>query len=188
MNELGIALGWLAIQVTLAMLPAAALHLLASRRGPVAGSWMAAASLAMVVGISVLAFFPGRSFMSCALGGKPIAWEHARLPSRPKQDDLRAPAAVSPASSAYSPWHKFMRSGKGSGSRLTLTAAANSRWAGVVAWAGLDRQGWGLFRLLVGLWAVHECRRRGRRIDDAGATLTCWKRSRPPCTVTRRSS
>jgi len=58
MNELGLALGWLAIQVTLAMLPAAALHLLSSRRGPVAGSWMAAAGLAMIVGLTALAFLP----------------------------------------------------------------------------------------------------------------------------------
>jgi len=58
MNELGIALGWLAIQITLAMLPAVGLHLLASRRGPAAGSWMAAASLAMIVGLTMLAFLP----------------------------------------------------------------------------------------------------------------------------------
>ena len=58
MNELGIALAGLVIQVTLAMLPATALHLLASRRGPVAGSWTAAASLAMIVGLTVLAFLP----------------------------------------------------------------------------------------------------------------------------------
>ena len=69
MNGLGIALGGLAIQITLAMLPAMVLHLLASRRGPVAGSWMAAASLAMIVGISVLAIVPRPNFqLLVALG------------------------------------------------------------------------------------------------------------------------
>ena len=46
LTELEIALAWLAIKVTLVLLPAALLHLVASRRGPAAGAWMAGAGLA----------------------------------------------------------------------------------------------------------------------------------------------
>ena len=56
------------------------------------------------------------------------------------------------------------------GSRMTLTSASGSRWAGIAASVALIGMGWGLFRLLLGLWAVHECWRRGTRIDDADAT------------------
>ena len=50
MNDLGMTLAWLAVQVTLVLVPALALHALASRRGPAAGAWVAALSLGLVVG------------------------------------------------------------------------------------------------------------------------------------------
>src|SRR5262249_17005046 len=59
MNELGITLAWLAVQVLLLGLPSLALHALATRRGPAAGAWVAALSLGLVVVLSVSAWIPG---------------------------------------------------------------------------------------------------------------------------------
>ena len=47
MNDLGMTLSWSAIQVTLVLVPAAALHALASRRGPASGAWIATLGLAL---------------------------------------------------------------------------------------------------------------------------------------------
>ena len=46
MTDLGMSFAWSAIQVTLVLVPAAALHALASRRSPASGSWIATLSLA----------------------------------------------------------------------------------------------------------------------------------------------
>ena len=59
MNDLGLTLAWLAVQVALLLLPALALHALASRRGPAAGAWVASLSLGLVVALNVAAFVPG---------------------------------------------------------------------------------------------------------------------------------
>ena len=58
MNEIGIALVWCAIQVTLIGLLAAGFCVLFRRVGPSAGSLIALSGLLVVVGLSVLAFSP----------------------------------------------------------------------------------------------------------------------------------
>jgi beta-lactamase regulating signal transducer with metallopeptidase domain len=172
MKELGFALSGLVTQVTLAMLPAIALHLLASRRGPVAGSWMAAASLAMIVGISVMALVPLPKIM-----GEPATFatasEYRRgtIPAALPDIGDRKEAAVGSLESvrfltltqARSIWRRV-------GSRLVLIPNPWMRWAGIAALVALAGMGIGLFRLLLGLWAVHVCRRKGTRIDDSDAT------------------
>ncbi len=65
MNDLGLTLAWLAVQVAFLLLPALALHALASRRGPAAGAWVAALSLGLVVALNVAAFVPR----------DPVRWE-----------------------------------------------------------------------------------------------------------------
>ena len=47
MNDLGLTLAWSAVQVSLVMVPAGALHALASRRGAASGAWIAALGLAL---------------------------------------------------------------------------------------------------------------------------------------------
>ena len=59
MNDLGLTLAWLAVQVALVLAPALALYALASRRGAVAGSWVASMSLGLVVILNAAAFLPG---------------------------------------------------------------------------------------------------------------------------------
>jgi len=172
MNELGIALGWLAIQIALAMLPAAALHLLASRRGPVAGSWMAAASLVMIVGITALVFFPRPEIGGEAVTASTVSQSHGgNIPSALSHGgDRKESSASSPASDGFLAPTQARAIWTRLGSLLAHSAAPALRWAGIAALAALIGMGLGLFRLVLGLWAVHECRRRGTRIDDADAT------------------
>ena len=169
MNQLGIALGWLAIQVTLAMLPAIALHLVASRRGPVAGSWLAAAGLAMIVGISVLAIIPRPQFpiLFVPAQGQSLSVNVSSAVHKP--GDRQGSAADAPAAGHFLSLEQVHAIWQRVGSRLTLPAASNSPWPGIVAWAALIGMSWGLLRLLLGLWAVHECRRRAIRVDEADA-------------------
>ncbi len=170
MNALGIALGCLAIQISLAMLPATALHLLASRRGPVAGSWMAAASLAMIVGLTALAWLPRPE-----IGGEAMARTMSQTrepdvsPALPDAGNHKQSAVGSPAFEGFLSLTQAQAIWRRLGSRLALNAAPWMRWAGIAALAALIGMGGGLFRLLLGLWAVHECRRRGKRIDDDAA-------------------
>jgi hypothetical protein len=172
MNDLGIGLGWLAVQVTLVMLPAAALHLLASRRGPVAGSWMAAASLAMIVGLTLLAFLPRPEIWGAPVTASTESQAYERdIPSAlPSASDRKETAAGSPASDRFPTLTQARAIWTRLGSLLALTAAPGKRWAGISALTALMGMGLGLFRLLLGLWAVHECGRRGKRIDNADAT------------------
>src|SRR4051812_5422579 len=79
MTSLEITLAWIIIQVTLSLLPAVALHLLASRRGPASGSWTAAASLVMIVAITLLALLP-----------RPRSW----TPGRSRDIELAASTAT----------------------------------------------------------------------------------------------
>ena len=58
MNDLGLTLAWLAVQVGLLLVPALAVHALASRRGPARGAWVAALSLGLVVALSVAGLVP----------------------------------------------------------------------------------------------------------------------------------
>ena len=58
MNDLGMTFAWCALQVSLLMVPAVALHALASRRGAAAGAWTAAFGLTLSVAITVVAFCP----------------------------------------------------------------------------------------------------------------------------------
>ena len=58
MNHLGLRLAWLAVQVAILLVPALALHVVVSRRGPAPGASVAALCLGLVVALSVAAFFP----------------------------------------------------------------------------------------------------------------------------------
>ena len=58
MNDLGVTLAWLALQVAILLAPALAVHALASRRGPALGAWVAALSLGLVVALDIAVFVP----------------------------------------------------------------------------------------------------------------------------------
>jgi hypothetical protein len=58
MNDLGLTLLWLAVQVSILLLPALAINALTSRRGPAAGAWVGALSLGLVLALNVMALVP----------------------------------------------------------------------------------------------------------------------------------
>ena len=82
MNDLGLTLAWLAVQVALLLVPALALHALASRRGPARGAWVAALSLGLVVALNAAAFVPG------------IAVRWRRLPAKRSHRRRCRPATI----------------------------------------------------------------------------------------------
>ena len=168
MNDLGLTLAWLAVQVALVLAPALALYALASRRGPVAGAWVASMSLGLVVVLNAAAFLPGigrgrpareRSQRRDAASGR------GRDPGRRS----RSPAAATPraarrAGAGRSPgWRvAWDRLGRGAAE----PAVRLRPWGGVLAALAIAGTGAGLLRLTIGLWAVVACRRRGRPVDD----------------------
>ena len=94
MNDLGLTLAWLTVQVAIFLAPALALHALASRRGPVPGAWVATLSLGLVVALNLAAFIPG-----IGLNPKGLASEIA--PATMSREDEAAPA-IPPSSSGRS--------------------------------------------------------------------------------------
>ena len=83
MNDLGLTLAWSAVQVSLVLVPAAALHALASRRSPASGAWVASLSLGLVVALSLLSLAP-RAGASAAgdRPGRDVASRPAGAPVR----------------------------------------------------------------------------------------------------------
>ena len=95
MNELGIALAWLAVQVTIVVVPALALHASASRRGPASGAWVAVVSLGLIALLCVVGLIagPGRAVTEpgIAIASAAPAAAEALTPLPPP--DLAAPIA-----------------------------------------------------------------------------------------------
>jgi hypothetical protein len=172
MNDLGLALVWLALQVTLLLVPALALNALALRRGPDSGAWVAALSLGLVVVLNAAA-------LTWRLGNR----AHAALPraltsSTPGRQEAGADQTVGrpgwPDIPGRSRSHTRGRWGVASLEvawdrleRQAIAPLARCRpWAGTVGAVLAAATVAGLFRLILGLWAVGLCRRQGRVIGD----------------------
>ncbi|MDR3635457.1 MAG: M56 family metallopeptidase [Isosphaeraceae bacterium] len=168
MNDLGVTLAWLAVQVALVLAPALALQTLAARKGPAAGAWVAALSLGLVVVLSVWALLPVRerpgaipaarrapfhteagAVMVAEAAGRADAGPHAGLGL-----DLAALARA---------WARLERG-------ASAPAARCRPWGSALAGLALAGTGAGLLHLALGLWAIGLCRRRGRPVDDPGMT------------------
>ncbi len=167
MNDLGLNLAWLAVQVSLMLVPALLLYAMAARRGPDRGAWAAALSLTLVVVLNVAALLPG-------LG-------RGRRIGDGRNDEALAPAAVatpaapSPADSPDSPRRPMSGAGSFAAwrvawARLERGAAGPAErcrpWGSTLAAVALAGTAAGLLRLIVGLGAVVACRRRGKPVDD----------------------
>ncbi len=87
MNDLGLTLAWLAVQVSLVLVPAAALCALAARRSPSAGAWAASLSLGLVVTLNAVAFLPD-------IGGVGRVAENDRIAVMPRPADAAAPSTL----------------------------------------------------------------------------------------------
>jgi beta-lactamase regulating signal transducer with metallopeptidase domain len=174
MRELGLTMAWSAVQITLILLPAAALHLLASRRSAASGSWMAVVGLSLSVALSAAAFVPRprnwhsgplRARAGTASTSHPVVTSAGSRMSTSPTGEQRPPSdRLSPSLGGLQPlW-----------SRLQLGANAPPehvrRWGSALAIAGIVVAGVGLARLLIGAWAVRVCRRRGTIVDDSALT------------------
>ena len=165
MNDLGLTLAWLAVQVSLVLVPALALSALASRRSPSAGAWVASLSLSLVVALNAAAFLPGIG------SGRRVA----------ENDRNRRAAAVRPMPRLPAPSAMMARAARmsatgrsrtcespGPGSSAGRPSRRRGSGPGEERWRSLPSPGSasGLLRLALGLGAVVACRRRGRLVDD----------------------
>jgi len=194
MNELGMTLAWLAVQVLLLGLPSLALHALATRRGPASGAWVAALSLGLVVVLSVSVLMTGNGRAGgrfAGAGATPMparAYGHAPDPSPEAIGHGDAPDRT----------RRLLGHGWGlAGLRVAWTrfergaaepAARCRPWSRLLAVVALAGTGVGLLRLVIGLWAVRIWRRHGRTVDDPGMTglldeLRGAMRCRPPVEI-----
>ena len=172
MNDLGIALVWIAVQVTLVLVPALALIVLASRRGPASGAWAATLSLGLVAALSVTSLIGG-SRAAVETVQKPTAPPKSTQPAAPSRmlegGPVSNPDASIPTGGGWdlstltSAWHRLGRS-------AAEPAARVRPWGSLMAVLALVAMGYSLLRLLTGLLAVAVCRRRGRLIDDPDLT------------------
>jgi hypothetical protein len=169
MNDLGLTLAWLAVQVGLLLVPAIVIHALATRRGPARGAWVAALSLALVVALSVAAFVPGIRWR-----GKPpiesstppaeAIGDHATtdIPSRStSHSDGSHPATGRRLSLDWLrlAWDRLERG-------AAEPAARCRPWGSLLAILALAGATAGLLRLMLGLCAVLVCCRRGKPVGD----------------------
>jgi beta-lactamase regulating signal transducer with metallopeptidase domain len=169
MSALGLSFVWVAVQVTLLLVPVFVLHWGASRRGAAAGAWVASISFAFVLLLSALALLPGsfserehsRPVASAIIetGGSPSSHEETRSSS------IDGSPAVLPLGSGWSltrlisGWQFIGRSTTEQVGRVPTLAVGFAYL--VVAGAAA-----GLLRLFGGIWAIARLRRRGRAIDD----------------------
>jgi beta-lactamase regulating signal transducer with metallopeptidase domain len=167
MNDLGLTLAWLAVQVTLVLVPALALYATAARRGPDRAAWVAALSLALVVALNVAAFLPGigrgyrRGEVCNAEASRPV--EVATLAESPIADGRDAPRHPTSGPGLFAGWRVAW-------ARLERGAAEPAErcrpWGTMLASLALAGSAAGLIRLALGLGAIFVCRRRGKTVDD----------------------
>ncbi len=170
-------LAWLAVQVLLFGLPCLALHALATRRGPAAGAWVAALCLGLVVVLSVSAILTGNRRAADRFAGAGARTVPARASDGQTADP--SPEAIGHGDA---PDRTGLQLGHGWGlaglrvawnrfERGAAEPAARCRpWSRLLAVVALAGTGVGLFRLVIGLWAVRIWRRHGRTVDDPGMT------------------
>ncbi len=96
MNELGIALVWCSLQVTVVALVAACLYVVARRFFPLTGSLVPLTSLLVVVALSAMALSPWPRWADWTVAQ---VWENAssargRRPTSVSENSTNAPSAV----------------------------------------------------------------------------------------------
>ncbi len=171
MNDLGLSLAWSAVQVTMFLLPAALLHLLASRKSPDSGAWVAALGLSAVVALG------GAAVVGRFGGGVATKVEETstRVDQRSENTIVSTPSQSPQSStSATDAPGLSLEHLKTLWRRIERGAAAPADrcrdWGKGLAIVALGGIASGMLHLLVGLWAVRACRRRGRVVNDPELT------------------
>jgi beta-lactamase regulating signal transducer with metallopeptidase domain len=175
MNELGTALASSSIQVTLVASTALILERIASRRGPRAGSWVAAASLVIIIVLTPVALCPQPTFLTWRSLG-PTEPSSPALPQGSTALVETGPAneliasssgntsAVGPASISWRSLTRRLRAGLAWGNdsiRHRHTVLPMSWCVAVIAGTSCC-----LVRLLLGLLGVRDCRKKSIAIAD----------------------
>jgi beta-lactamase regulating signal transducer with metallopeptidase domain len=171
-NDLGLTLSWLAVQQALVLVPALVLNALASRRGPASAAQVAVLSLGLVVALNVAALLPHTGWN-----------DRSPEPETPRAvtvTETDKPASRTPWSGSIEvmkPGITLSRTFK----RLVLAwdrlgrgatepaVRIQPRW-NILAAVLLVGTAAGLLQLVIGLWAVAVCCRRGRSVDDPAMT------------------
>ncbi len=187
MSHLGLMLLWSAIQVSLVLLAAAALHALASRRSPASGAWVASLGLGLAVVVGLLSL--GLQGLAPGSAESPIV-QRASLTRAGHVPSGGGGLGPEPAAESADDrpgltlarlrevWEHLERT-------AAEPAACCRPWGKVLAVACLIGAAGGMFRLLAGLWAVHLLRRRSRTVDepqlgrmwvDLRASMVCRRR------------
>jgi beta-lactamase regulating signal transducer with metallopeptidase domain len=170
MNNLGLTLVWLSVQVAILLAPALALNALASRRGPAAGAWVAVLSLGLVVVLNVVAFAPriawNDNVLATAIAPPATAFQKSLAPNI--ESNSFGPDVINPAAKRTRAldwlglaWDRLGRGAAEPGVRAR-------RWGSILAAIALAGIAAGLLRLMIGFWAVGLCCRRGRPVEDPG--------------------
>jgi len=172
MNNLGLTLAWIGVQIAIVLVPALGLHAMASRRGPAAGAQIAILSLGLVVFLNVAAFVPRIAWNeqepATAIAPTAMAFENNTapkvLPGSARVDVILRPITRDGALN----WLGLAWDSLGRGA--AEPAVRVQPWASTLAVLALSGTAIGLCRLTIGLGAVALCCRRGRRVDDPGIT------------------
>jgi beta-lactamase regulating signal transducer with metallopeptidase domain len=176
MNIVGLALGRSVLAVTLVTFFALVLERWASGRGPRAGSWVATASLLLVVAVTLAAFCPlprrldwQRLTGIRVLGPQAsVGLRRVSIDANPEHESARRTSTAGEgAREGGTPWPALLRGlrrGLTWGSESVASSSAMTARAWLVIWiAGASLS---LFRLVIGLWGVHDCRRRSKPVTD----------------------
>ncbi len=190
MNDLGLTLAWLAVQVAILLAPALVLNALALRRGPASSAWVAVLSLGLVVFLNVAAFLPRIGWNKKADAPQSavpaIALENTAISNNVTSS--LGPDDVQPAGRRRlvldwlgAAWDRL---GRG----VTEPATRVRPWASALAAFALAGTAVGLVRLTIGLWAVALCRRCGRPVNEPRITglleeLRCAMGCRQPVSL-----
>ncbi len=177
MNELGTALAWSSVTVTLVASTALFLERVASRAGPRAGSWVAAASLFVIIVLTPLAFCPMPAMLTWHFSGS--SDRSARAVQAGSSTPLHDSGPIDGSSAAISTPSEGVAQGgfiwrflsrklgdglvRGTDSIRQGHAGMSRTWCIVV----LGGMVFCLVRLMVGLWGVRDCRRRSVAIRDS---------------------
>lgn len=172
MNEFGVTLVWLSLQITALCLVAAAVYGLARRGNPKVGAAATLSTLLLISALSVAAFAPGPSWMP----GENAAVETAAPTETEAATDSESASTVTPRTATDEGWltaetvsffaQEFQRRVQ----QPIEMPAESWHWTGWLAALFCVGLGLGGVRLLLGLVSVARLRRSGEKITEAEAT------------------
>ena len=176
MNELGVTLVWLSLQITALCLVAAAVYGLARRGNPKVGAAATLSALLLISALSVAAFAPGPNWMS----GEEAAVETTAVGAT--GSDVETPDSATPPRTASTgiSWFSaetvsiFAREFERRVQQPIELPVESWHWTGWLAAVFCVGLGVGCLRLLLGLVAVARLRRSGEKISgekNSGRTI-----------------